>query len=90
MVLDLTSKANFFEKLFAFQEFFRVILRYIMYIGTSHQQGDQIRRIFGEKSFYKIPGSNPTMVSYNASAVKIYNASSSLVRFENKNIFFLH
>jgi hypothetical protein len=27
------------------------------------------------------------IVSYNASAVKIYNASSSLVRFENKNIF---
>jgi hypothetical protein len=27
-------------------------------------------------------------VSYNASAVKIYNATSSLVRFENKNIFF--
>jgi hypothetical protein len=28
-------------------------------------------------------------VSYKASAVKIYNATSSLVRFENKNIFFL-
>jgi hypothetical protein len=27
-------------------------------------------------------------VSYNASAVKIDNAASSLVRFENKNIFF--
>jgi hypothetical protein len=27
-------------------------------------------------------------VSYNASAVKIYNATSSLVRFEDKNIFF--
>jgi hypothetical protein len=26
--------------------------------------------------------------SYNASAVKIYNATSSLPRFENKNIFF--
>jgi hypothetical protein len=25
-------------------------------------------------------------VSYNASVVKIYNATSSLVRFENKNI----
>jgi hypothetical protein len=31
---------------------------------------------------------NPTIASYNASAVKIHNASSSLVRFENKNIFF--
>jgi hypothetical protein len=27
-------------------------------------------------------------VGYNASAVKNYNATSSLVRFENKNIFF--
>jgi hypothetical protein len=35
-----------------------------------------------------IPGPNPTIVSYDAGAVKIYNATSSLVRFENKNIFF--
>jgi hypothetical protein len=33
------------------------------------------------------PGANPTIVCYNASAVKIYNATSSLVRFENINIF---
>jgi hypothetical protein len=33
------------------------------------------------------PGANPTIASYNASAVKIYDATSSLVRFENKNIF---
>jgi hypothetical protein len=33
-------------------------------------------------------GANPTIVSYNVSAVKIYNATRSLVRFENKNIFF--
>jgi hypothetical protein len=33
------------------------------------------------------PGANPTIVSYNASAVKIYNATSNLVRFENKNCF---
>jgi hypothetical protein len=26
-------------------------------------------------------------MSYNASAVKIYNATSSLVHFENRNIF---
>jgi hypothetical protein len=31
---------------------------------------------------------NPTIVSYNASAVKIYNATSSLVCFKNKNILF--
>jgi hypothetical protein len=34
------------------------------------------------------PGANPTIASYNASAVKIYNASGSLARFENRNIFF--
>jgi hypothetical protein len=41
-----------------------------------------------------VPGANPTIGSYNASAVKIYNASavkiynaaSSLVRFENKKL----
>jgi hypothetical protein len=33
-------------------------------------------------------GANPTIVSYNASAVEIYDAASSLVRLENKNIFF--
>jgi hypothetical protein len=31
---------------------------------------------------------HPTTTSYNARAVKIYNATSSLVRFKNKNIFF--
>jgi hypothetical protein len=42
------------------------------------------------------PGANPTIVIYNASAVKmynaravkIYNAASRPVRFENKYIFF--
>jgi hypothetical protein len=32
----------------------------------------------------------PTIVIYNASAVKIYNNTSSLVRFENKNIYFFY
>jgi hypothetical protein len=40
------------------------------------------------KNFFKrqksTPGGNPTIVSYNASAVKNYNAVSSLVRFGNK------
>jgi hypothetical protein len=35
-------------------------------------------------------GANPTTASYNASAVQTYNATSSLVRFENKNIFFYY
>jgi hypothetical protein len=28
------------------------------------------------------------IVSHNGSAVKIYNATSSLMRFDNKNVFF--
>jgi hypothetical protein len=32
-------------------------------------------------------GPNPTIVSYNASAVKIYNATGNLLRFENKKMF---
>jgi hypothetical protein len=31
------------------------------------------------------PGANPAIMSYNASAVKIYDASSGLAFFENKN-----
>jgi hypothetical protein len=34
------------------------------------------------------PGSNPTTSIYNASVVNFYNATGSLARFENKNIFF--
>jgi hypothetical protein len=34
------------------------------------------------------PGADPTIVSYNAGAVEIYNAKGSLVRSENKIIFF--
>jgi hypothetical protein len=33
------------------------------------------------------PGANPTILCYNASAVKNYNATSSRERFENKYIF---
>jgi hypothetical protein len=32
------------------------------------------------------PGATPTIVSNDASAVKMYNATISLVRFEKKNI----
>jgi hypothetical protein len=31
---------------------------------------------------------DPTIVFYNASVVNFYNATGSLVCFENKNIFF--
>jgi hypothetical protein len=32
------------------------------------------------------PGANPKIVSCNASAVKIYNSTSSLVRYENEKL----
>jgi hypothetical protein len=32
------------------------------------------------------PGANPTILSYNASAVKIYSATSNTVRFEKQKI----
>jgi hypothetical protein len=35
-----------------------------------------------ETYFQTTAGANPTIMSYNAKAVKIYNATSSLVRFE--------
>jgi hypothetical protein len=34
------------------------------------------------------PWPNPMIMSYNASAVKIYNALSSLVRFQTNKFFF--
>jgi hypothetical protein len=34
------------------------------------------------------PGANPTIASYNTSFVQKYNATSSLARFKDKNIFF--
>jgi hypothetical protein len=36
------------------------------------------------------PGADPTIASYNASVAKIYNAASSLVRFEAQKCFLLH
>jgi hypothetical protein len=42
---------------------------------------------FGLNCFIKLtPRSHPTIVSYNAGVVEMYNATSSLVCFENKNI----
>jgi hypothetical protein len=35
-----------------------------------------------------VPGANLTIASYNASVVNFCNATGSLARFENKNIFF--
>jgi hypothetical protein len=36
-----------------------------------------------------LPGANPTIVRYSASAAKLYNATSSLVRFESKHFSWL-
>jgi hypothetical protein len=36
------------------------------------------------KFFIPLTQINPTILSYNASAVKIYNATSNHLRFENK------
>jgi hypothetical protein len=36
---------------------------------------------------YVEPGANPSIVSYNASALKIYHATNSQVHFKNKNAF---
>jgi hypothetical protein len=34
------------------------------------------------------PGTDPTIVSYNASAVNLYSATINLVRFEIKSYYF--
>jgi hypothetical protein len=45
-------------------------------------------KFFGQNISTLVPGPNPTIASYKGSVKKIYSAMSSLVRFENKNIFF--
>jgi hypothetical protein len=47
-------------------------------------EGQNEEQIFRLKK--AVPGTNPTTVSYNASAVTIYNATSSLARFESKSV----
>jgi hypothetical protein len=41
------------------------------------------------KALLLYPGANPKTSSYNASVVKIYNATSSLLRFEKKYFLLL-
>jgi hypothetical protein len=43
-------------------------------------------RVTGMQNFCRWTGANATIVRYNASAVKIYNSTSSPVRFESKNV----
>jgi hypothetical protein len=51
------------------------ILRHSYLVGTAPNFGRMVSHD---------PGANPTIVSCNANAVKIYNATSSLERFQNK------
>jgi hypothetical protein len=63
-----------------------LIPRYkISYPGTNYHTQVQIIIPFYKTS---CPGANPTFASYNASAVKNYNATSSLVRFFKNNLLF--
>jgi hypothetical protein len=39
------------------------------------------KRLLRNISSLAIPGANPTITSYNASVVKIYNAANSMTRF---------
>jgi hypothetical protein len=55
---------------------------------NSHPLGEISPNPVTLTKYQKIPGANPTIARYNAGAVKFYNAASSLVRFENKNIFY--
>jgi hypothetical protein len=41
-----------------------------------------------ENRLFPVSPANPTIVSYNPSVVNFYNATGSLARFENCNIFF--
>jgi hypothetical protein len=50
----------------------------------------RLRSRRGNGAFAEFPGANPTIVSYSASAVNIYDATSSLVRFENIFFNFFH
>jgi hypothetical protein len=48
--------------------------------------------LFHGRNFYHVPtlykpGGNPTIVNYNASAVKIYKAASRRVGFEKRKYF---
>jgi hypothetical protein len=54
-----------------------------------HQRCSRLERFLKvEEKKFRSPGATPTIVSYNASAVKIYNAAGSLCSaFENKTIF---
>jgi hypothetical protein len=60
---------------------------HIGWLGPSVENGIPIDKSTLSSRTYvaQQPGANPTTVSYNASVVKIHNATSSLVRFKDKN-----
>jgi hypothetical protein len=64
-----------------------IFSQHFFFLGGGEFSAEFSPQFSPEKMYEKsAPGVNPTIVSYNASAVKSYNATSSLVRFENKNI----
>jgi hypothetical protein len=56
--------------------------------GYSTTSKDAHVSLISQKYGELIPGANPTITSYSASAVKIYNATSSIARILDKKYFF--
>jgi hypothetical protein len=77
------------EKYFRRENFFALFCRLSLSIIVH-----SVRQIFFPLMYFLSPlnssGANPTIASYNPSAVKNYNAKSSQVRFENKIILFYY
>jgi hypothetical protein len=57
-----------------------------IYYNNAGVVASRLERFFKEEniSVFKLPESNPTIASYNASVVNFYNATGSLARLENK------
>jgi hypothetical protein len=61
----------------------------VCYIWTQKLSRNKIFKVdkIGIISPILISGTNPTTLSYNASAVNLYSAANSMARFQNKNYF---
>jgi hypothetical protein len=78
LVVQASQKKRVFEKWLFSNVFFR-LTRPALFRPTPHPACN-------DSILSYVPGANPTIVSYNARAVNFYNATSSLARFENKNM----
>jgi hypothetical protein len=67
-----------------------IIYDQIIFLQTHLPCSQAKNPILYVKTYIWSPGANPTTSSYNARVVKIYNATSSLARFEIKKIIFFH